>query len=129
MKLSRRSLLVGAGALALAPHGLLASDGVRTFRLSAKPGSADLIGANHPSTPVWAYNGTVPGPEIRVRQGDHVRIVVDNQLSEGTTVHWHGLRVPIAMDGVPGLTQSLIDSGASFAYEFDVPDAGTVWYH
>jgi FtsP/CotA-like multicopper oxidase with cupredoxin domain len=78
---------------------------------------------------VWSYNGAVPGPEIRVRQGERLRITVENQLAEETTVHWHGLRVPNAMDGVPHLTQKPITPGETFVYEFDVPDAGTYWYH
>jgi FtsP/CotA-like multicopper oxidase with cupredoxin domain len=78
---------------------------------------------------VWSYNGAVPGPEIRVRQGERLRITVENQLAEETTVHWHGVRVPNAMDGVPQLTQKPIAPGESFVYEFDVPDAGTYWYH
>jgi FtsP/CotA-like multicopper oxidase with cupredoxin domain len=78
---------------------------------------------------VWSYNGTVPGPEIRVRQGERLRITVENQLAEETTVHWHGVRVPNAMDGVPQLTQKPIAPGESFVYEFDAPDAGTYWYH
>jgi FtsP/CotA-like multicopper oxidase with cupredoxin domain len=71
----------------------------------------------------------VPGPEIRVRQGERLRIQVENQLTQATTVHWHGLRVPNAMDGVPFLTQNPIAPGEKFVYEFDVPDAGTYWYH
>jgi FtsP/CotA-like multicopper oxidase with cupredoxin domain len=78
---------------------------------------------------VWSYNGAVPGPEIRVRQGERLRITVENQLAEETTVHWHGVRVPNAMDGVPQLTQRPIAPGETFVYEFDVPDAGTYWYH
>jgi len=69
------------------------------------------------------------GPEIRVSQGDRVRIVVSNQFAEETTVHWHGTRVPNGMDGVPGLTQPPIRRGESFVYEFTPPDAGTFWYH
>ena len=57
------------------------------------------------------------------------RITVENKLDEDTTVHWHGLRVPNAMDGVPHLTQPPIGPGATFVYEFEVPDAGTYWYH
>jgi FtsP/CotA-like multicopper oxidase with cupredoxin domain len=64
-----------------------------------------------------------------VRQGERVRIVVRNELPQDTTVHWHGVRVPNAMDGVPGLTQPLIKPGEQFAYEFTPPDAGTFWYH
>ena len=82
-----------------------------------------------PDTHVWAYNGGVPGPVLRVRQSEPVRIVVENGLDQDTTVHWHGIRVPNAMDGVPGLTQPPIKSGESFNYEFTPSDAGTFWYH
>jgi FtsP/CotA-like multicopper oxidase with cupredoxin domain len=99
------------------------------LRLTAKPAVANLTGSGHPDTAVWAYNGTVPGPAIRVAQGKPVRIVVSNNLAEDTTVHWHGIRLPNAMDGVPGLTQPPIGPGKSFTYEFTPPDAGTFWYH
>ena len=92
-------------------------------------GQAQLTGQDGLQTGVWAYDGTVPGPALRLRQGDPVRIVVDNRLDEDTTVHWHGIRLPNAMDGVPGLTQAPIKPGESFAYEFTPPDAGTFWYH
>jgi len=65
----------------------------------------------------------------RVKQGEELRIRLVNDLAEPTVVHWHGLRLPNAMDGVPHLTQSPIAPGETFAYEFDVPDAGTYWYH
>jgi FtsP/CotA-like multicopper oxidase with cupredoxin domain len=71
----------------------------------------------------------VPGPTLRVRQGEPVRLLVTNQLDQETTVHWHGVRVPNAMDGVPGLTQPPIRPDETFAYEFTPPDAGTFWYH
>ena len=80
-------------------------------------------------TDAWSYNGIVPGPEIRLRQGDRLRVAVDNALAEETTIHWHGVRVPNAMDGVPHLTQKPIGPGESFVYEFDAVDAGTFWYH
>jgi FtsP/CotA-like multicopper oxidase with cupredoxin domain len=64
-----------------------------------------------------------------VRQGERLRITIENRLAEETTVHWHGLRVPNAMDGVPHLTQGPIAPGEAFVYEFEVPDAGTYWYH
>ncbi|MGH6661906.1 MAG: multicopper oxidase family protein, partial [Rhodospirillales bacterium] len=95
----------------------------------AKPGETRLVGEGRPPTAVWSYNGAVPGPEIRVRQGERLRVAVENRLAEETTVHWHGLRVPNAMDGVPHLTQKPIAPGETFVYEFDVPDAGTYWYH
>lgn len=81
------------------------------------------------ATGVWAFNGQVPGPELRFRQGEHLRINVTNQLTEGTTVHWHGLRIPNAMDGVAHVTQPPIAPGETFTYAFTLPDAGTYWYH
>jgi FtsP/CotA-like multicopper oxidase with cupredoxin domain len=71
----------------------------------------------------------VPGPALRIRQGEPVRILVENRLEEETTVHWHGIRLPIGMDGVPGISQPPIKPGETFAYEFTPPDAGTFWYH
>jgi len=88
-----------------------------------------LAGADRPPTDVWAYDGKVPGPTLRLRQGEPVRITVMNQLEQGTTVHWHGIRLPIAMDGVPGISQAPIAPGQSFTYAFTPPDAGTFWYH
>jgi FtsP/CotA-like multicopper oxidase with cupredoxin domain len=95
------------------------------YRLVAEPGHAHLVGGSYPETAVWSYNAAVPGPEIRVRQGEHLRIAVENKLDEETTVHWHGVRVPNAMDGVPHLTEKPIAPGEIFVYEFDLPDAGT----
>lgn len=77
---------------------------------------------------MWTYNGQLPGPRIEARAGDTVRVRFKNSLPEATTIHWHGIRVPAAMDGVPA-AQSPIVSGAEFTYEFVVPDAGTFWYH
>ncbi len=80
-------------------------------------------------TKVWAYNGTVPGPEIRIKLGDTVRINFKNNLPQSTTIHFHGVRVPNAMDGVPGVTQPPIKPGESFVYEFTPKDPGTFWFH
>jgi len=77
----------------------------------------------------WTYNGTVPGPLIRVTEGDKVKILVKNDLSEPTTIHWHGIQVPNNMDGIPGETQEPIQPGETFAYEFVAKPAGTYWYH
>jgi FtsP/CotA-like multicopper oxidase with cupredoxin domain len=77
----------------------------------------------------WTFNGHVPGPVIRVTEGDKVRIVVENLLSEGTGVHWHGLDVPNKMDGVPMVTQDPILPGQKFTYEFTVNQYGTNMYH
>ena len=122
-----------AGAIAPWPLRVLASAtraSVREYELVAEANTtAALRGVGHPAVAVWAYNGAVPGPAIRVRQGERLRVAVTNRLAEETTVHWHGMRVPNAMDGVPHLTQQPIAPGARFVYEFDCPDAGTFWYH
>ncbi len=80
-------------------------------------------------TKVWAYNGTVPGPEIRIKLGDKLKINFTNNLPQDTTIHFHGVRVPNAMDGVPGVTQDPIKPGEKFVYEFVPKDAGTYWFH
>ncbi|MEI7924714.1 MAG: multicopper oxidase domain-containing protein [Chloroflexota bacterium] len=76
-----------------------------------------------------AYNKQIPGPMIRVNLGDKVRIVLNNKLKESTAMHFHGLQVPNAVDGVPGLTQPLVEPGKSFTYEFTVPNTGSHMYH
>lgn len=132
---TRRTFLTSAAAFA-ASTVLLASGlrnaraaSVKEFRLKAARGRTHLVPEPYGETPVWAYNDAVPGPEIRVRQGDRLRVVVDNGLDEEATVHWHGVRTPNAMDGVPHLTQAPIAPGEAFTYEFEAVDAGTFWYH
>ena len=102
------------------------------FRLTAKPVKWEIL----PGTRVtaWSYNGTVPGPEIRVPYGQKVRVVVTNELPEPTAVHWHGIAVPNSMDGVPGVTQQPIGVGKRFTYSFRAIPAGggqggTFFYH
>ncbi|MBI4336324.1 MAG: multicopper oxidase domain-containing protein, partial [Chloroflexi bacterium] len=75
------------------------------------------------------YNGTVPGPTIRVTEGDTLRVNVKNELDQDTSIHWHGLHVPNAMDGVAGVTQAPIKPGQAFTYEFVASHAGTFMYH
>lgn len=131
--IDRRAFLAGTASAAMAPlwpvSALSSEPNLREFFLSAGQAQVPLVGAPHPDTPVWCYNGSVPGPEIRVSQGERVRIHVENRLREDTTVHWHGVRLPNAMDGVPHLTQKPIVPGERFTYEFVCPDAGTFWYH
>jgi FtsP/CotA-like multicopper oxidase with cupredoxin domain len=79
--------------------------------------------------PAMAYNGMVPGPEIRVTEGDNVRVVVTNEMNESTAVHFHGLLVPNSMDGVPYVTQPPIKPGETFVYEFPIRNAGSHMYH
>jgi FtsP/CotA-like multicopper oxidase with cupredoxin domain len=78
--------------------------------------------------PMWTFNGQLPGPVIRARQGDTLRVTLKNSLPQPTTIHWHGVRVPNAMDGTE-MTQTAVAPGATFTYEFVVLDEGTYWYH
>jgi FtsP/CotA-like multicopper oxidase with cupredoxin domain len=100
---------------------------VKVFNLTAAPVRWTLTG--DVKMTAWAYNGTVPGPMIRVNEGDKVRINVKNELPEATSVHWHGIPVPNAMDGVPPFTQKAIEPGESFTYEFTASPAGSFMYH
>jgi FtsP/CotA-like multicopper oxidase with cupredoxin domain len=77
----------------------------------------------------WAYNGQVPGPQIRVREGDRVRVNLSNKLPESTAIHFHGLELPNDQDGVPFITQPPVKPGESYTYEFTVPNAGSHMYH
>ncbi len=95
--------------------------------LVARESVIDLVEAG--PTTVWTYNGTVPGPQIEVEVGDTVRATLTNELTSPTSIHWHGIRVPNDMDGVPGLNQTALAPGESFTYEFTPPDPGTYWYH
>jgi FtsP/CotA-like multicopper oxidase with cupredoxin domain len=130
---NRRKALLGvaglAGAACMPRLARSVAPRTRDITLVARSARAPLAGSPYPDTDVWAYDGVLPGPEIRVRQGERLRVRVENRLAEETTVHWHGIRVPNAMDGVPYLTQKPIAPGETFLYEFDCPDAGTYWYH
>ena len=77
----------------------------------------------------WAYNGQVPGPQIRVREGDRVRVNLTNGLPESTAIHFHGLELPNDQDGVPFITQPPVKPGESYTYEFTVSNAGSHMYH
>jgi FtsP/CotA-like multicopper oxidase with cupredoxin domain len=77
----------------------------------------------------WTYNGAIPGPLIRARVGDRLIVHFTNRLPAPTTIHWHGLRVPVQMDGVPGASQPDVKPGESFTYDLVIPDAGLYWYH
>ena len=114
----------GKGCQLLAPRmdrGVKVYDLVATeLRWEVAPGQ---------TVPAMAYNGQVPGPEIRVREGDRVRVVLKNELSESTAIHFHGLELPNDQDGVPFITQPPVKPGESYTYEFTVPNAGSHMYH
>ncbi len=78
---------------------------------------------------VWGYNGSCPGPTIQANQGDRVRIIFENHLPESTTVHWHGLEIPMEMDGLPYIAQKPVPPGGRFVYEFTLHQEGTYFYH
>jgi FtsP/CotA-like multicopper oxidase with cupredoxin domain len=102
-------------------------NGVKIFELTCKAVSWEYDAGKRADA--WAYNGQVPGPELRVTEGDTVRVVVKNELSESTAVHFHGVIVPNNMDGVPFITQPPIKSGQSFTYEFVARNPGSHMYH
>ena len=121
----------GNAAQPILPSGQASAPGpggsVRDFELTAAP----TILALKPGfeIPVWAYNGSVPGPELRVTTGDLVRVTFHNQLPVATTIHWHGVPLPNGQDGVPGVTQDPVPAGSTVTYAFVAPRAGTYWYH
>lgn len=130
MTVDRRNLLkTGVAAAALPLLGSNIATAANRLRLNAVPADGFLMGEESGPARLWTYNGVNPGPEIRIRRGDRLTIDVSNDLPQGTSVHWHGIRIDNAMDGVSGLTQKPIEPGAAFSYDFVVPDAGTYWYH
>ncbi len=100
---------------------------VLEINLEARESDVELIPGK--LTRAWTYDGGIPGPLIRANVGARVIVHFKNSLPEGTTIHWHGLRVPNDQDGVPGSSQPFVPSGGTFDYDFVLPDAGTYWYH
>jgi FtsP/CotA-like multicopper oxidase with cupredoxin domain len=111
----------------LAERAVTPTGQTRSFALTAKEADWELVPGV--VTRAVTFNGTVPGPLIRVTEGDTVEIAVTNALDEPTSIHWHGLHVPNDQDGVGGITQPLIESGETFNYKFIAPHAGTFMYH
>jgi CopA family copper-resistance protein len=103
--------------------GVLSGD---RFDLIVEERAVNITGRRRTAVTV---NGSLPGPTLRFRQGEIVTINVGNRLKEATSIHWHGLRLPAEMDGVPGLSFAGIMPGETFAYRFPVKQAGTYWYH
>src|SRR3546814_872561 len=91
----------------------------------------DEITVEHSGTPksAIAYNGQTPGPTLRFKEGEEVTIAVTNKLDEATSIHWHGLIVPPAQDGVPGISFPGIAPGETFTYRFPIVQSGTYWFH
>ena len=125
MKFSRRTFLGSTAAMLALPN----FGNAAVNRLTASEISAQILPSGQPQTDMLGFNGVSPGPEIRVKQGEAVRVQFQNGLQEGSAIHWHGIRLNNAMDGVPVMTQDLVNPGDTFDYSFTPPDAGTYWYH
>jgi hypothetical protein len=102
-------------------------DDVKEFHLHCRHTKREFLPGLY--IDVWGFNGGMPGPTIEVNQGDRVRIIVHNDLPESTGIHWHGLEIPVAMDGVPGLTQPPLRPGDVQTFEFTLHQSGTFFYH
>ena len=102
-------------------------NGVKVFNLIAEPVKQLIVPGR--TFDLWGFNGSAPGPTIQANEGDRVRIVFDNHLPESTGIHWHGLELPIEMDGVPGIGQKPVMPGERFVYEFPLHQNGTFFYH
>ncbi|MCO6478838.1 MAG: multicopper oxidase family protein, partial [Phaeodactylibacter sp.] len=97
-----------------------------TYRLTASEFTWQL--SDERAIQAWGYNEQLPGPVLKAKKGDELIVHFTNNLSEPTLIHWHGIRLPAAMDGTDGV-QHPVQPGESFEYRFIVPDAGTFWYH
>lgn len=137
--LSRRNFLLGGtsflGASAL-PYcyaqtagGLVPQGAIREIALEARPAEIEIAPGR--TVTAWTYNGKFPGPEIRVKEGERLRVTLKNKLPGETTIHWHGIhqKGTNAMDGVPGLTQRPIPAGGEMVYDFTVHQSGSHFYH
>ena len=124
--MNRREFLCATSAAALAPSLSFAAP---KTELIAEPVMAQILPEGQPATPSLGFNGGTPGPVLRTRQGEVFHIQFLNRIGDGSAVHWHGLRLTNTMDGVPGLTQDIVETNGDFHYNFRAPDAGTYWYH
>lgn len=115
----------GRGAPDLKPT--TASDGTKEFALTARIAKWELEPGK--TVDAWTFNGTVPGPTLKVAVGDKVRVVVKNELPESTSVHWHGILIPNAADGVANMTQDPIKTGDTYTYEFTAERPSVGWFH
>jgi manganese oxidase len=102
-------------------------NGVKVFNIAVEHVRTEFIPGR--AVDAWGFNGSVPGPTIQVNEGDRVRLIVENRLPEPFSMHWHGLEIPVEMDGMPGISQDAIAPGACFTYEFTLRQNGTFFYH
>ena len=127
IRMTRRAFcgaLAGSAGLAALP---VRAAGPQT--LTARVATVQIAPPKYAATEVWAYDGALPGPILRVPQGGRVARRLVNDLPVPTSIHWHGIRIANAMDSVAGLTQEAVPPGGTFDYDFAVPNAGTYWYH
>jgi FtsP/CotA-like multicopper oxidase with cupredoxin domain len=134
MSIDRRQFLQATaafGAATVLPVPIFAAEARTEQRIDLIPSAFST--ALDPDSPVrtgvWGFNEKFPGPVLRFRRGDQVHVALNNQLQQDTAVHWHGVRVPNEMDGVPQVTQAPVPTGGRFDYRFALPDSGTFWYH
>lgn len=133
---TRRSVLktmsvagIVVGAAPWTTLGAIMAAGGGGRALVAKEGTAQLLSGGSSATRIWGYNAQAPGPILRVIQGETLNVRLLNNLHQPTTLHWHGIRIANAMDGVPDMTQKAVEPKEAFDYSFVCPDAGTFWYH
>jgi len=136
MAFTRRQIIAGLAGLSVLGLG---AGGVRywlgrplvaaeyDYELIAAPLDLELVPGH--ITPAWTYGGQATGMEIRAKQGEWLRVRFINRLEVPTTIHWHGIRLPLEMDGVPYVSQLPVLPGEYFDYQFKTPDAGSFWYH
>ena len=124
--MNRREFLASSAAMVFVPATARAAP---ALRLKAGPVDARILPEGEGLTPMLGFNGSTPGPELRMPRGSRVSVSFENGSGRPSAVHWHGIHLDNAMDGVPELTQAVVPPGAVFDYAFDVPHAGTYWYH
>jgi len=122
------SLALMGGGLFI-PGPAISGTGAARIELTASKGNYKFEQDQQSPTQLMFFNKAIPGPVIRIPQGQESIVELHNDLDEPTSVHWHGLRIDNEMDGVPGMTQDPIQPGESFLYRLRPPDAGTYWYH
>lgn len=127
-RLDRRRFAAGLGVTLASLAFRTPASAAAGRTLTAAPGRISLPGVTG-STTALCFDGSAPGPFLRIRRDETIRFRFANRLDSPSTIHWHGLRIANAMDGVPGLTQPEVRPGESFDYAFTPPDAGTFWYH
>ena len=133
MNLNRRQftkglgLILGAAAIPIRSPANTRPD--FTLRAAQSANSIYKKEKSEVLTNLWTFNQKTPGPTLRFNVGDRAKVSLDNKLPQETSIHWHGVRVKNSMDGVVGLTQPGVKKGEQFLYDFEIPDAGTYWYH